>query len=405
MLISFLAHGFSWGQFSWNPAAPLPESRAGQATVVVDSLIFVMGGSSSGQHHGTNTVWSYDPATDSWNTNYPVMHHERTNHVAVAVGDTIWVFGGQHTNTVVEGVERYILGAAQWEDVGTMPIPRMGMGIARLGRDIYLIGGKSSNGMFTLPTNRVDLYNLDDGTWSEGPPLSQGRSNFGCAAKGDTIIVAGGSYLDPLLSAERFVPSEGWTFLPNLDGGRSNAAAVFSHNRYVLIGGFSAGGQNMSNLELSNDQWIEFPGLGLPRYNHSAVVYDNTIHVLGGRNGQQTLSSHETYFLNLSVDDEAISAGQFRITNPYPNPFNAAVQFELVLPLTFQGEGYLLISDLLGRETGRKKLHDVTNGDLIRVDFSSLGAGMPSGMYFLSIVWFDEDMSYQSQPKRVVYLK
>lgn len=404
LILAFLLGAVS-AQNTWVPAAPLPEPRAGQAVVVLDSLIFVIGGSSSGQHHGSNAMWSYNPATDTWNTGYPALHHERTNHVAISVGDTIWVFGGQHTNSIVAEIERYVLGAAAWENVGEMPVPRRGMGIARLGNEFYLMGGKTSNGMFALPTDRVDRYDFCNGTWTEGTPMSQGRANFGYAIYGDTIMVAGGSYLDPLLSAERYTPGGGWASLPDLDSGHGNAAAVVLSSRFILIGGFSVGGQNMSNLELSNNQWIEFPGLGLPRYSHSAVVYDNTIHVIGGRNGQQTLTSHETYTVSLSLDRNVTFPAGYGISLPYPNPFNSTLHFTLELPPFFQGNGTLKITDLLGREAARKSLRNMRNGDRLRVDFSTLATDLPSGAYFLTIRWETPEAHIQTSPRRVIYLK
>lgn len=395
-----------FAQGEWTSGAALPEPRSGHAAVVVDSLIYVIGGFTNPQHHASGDCWSYNPVTDSWNQNLPSLNYERANLAAVVKGDTIWVFGGRHMNSMVATVERYVVGASAWEVVGTMPEPRMGLGAVRLGDDIYLFGGKRSMGMYGLPLDRVDIYHLRTGDWSEGPNLIQARAHFGYALNNDTLICAGGSYLDPLSTAEQYTISDGWSGLPGLDEPRSNAAGVMFEGNFILLGGYSSGGQSSANLELVNNQWLEFPGLSLPRYNHSAVVYDGDIFVMGGRNGQQVLSSQERYSVELStVAENGPPADWFTISPPWPNPFNQTFEFQVTLPGNKSGRLHLTIYNLAGQQIMTRTLPEVQGGARIRVNMNERYNGLPSGIYFLVVDWNDARGIAASVSRQVIYLK
>jgi len=384
----------------------MPEPRSGHSVVVVDSLIYLIGGFTNSQHHASDSFWSYNPATNSWNQSLPSLNHARADLAAVSEGDTIWVFGGRHSNSMVEEVERYIVGDSSWEVVGTMPDPRMGLGAIRVGDVVYLFGGKRSIGMFAPPTNRVDIYDLRTGVWTQGPSMLQARTNFGYSLKADTLICAGGSYLDPLASVEQLSFENGWSVLPNLDEPRSNSAAVFFQGNFVILGGYTSGGQSVTNLELVNNLWQEFPGLALPRYNHTAVVFGGDIYVMGGRNGQQVLASHERYSIDLSIHENGVQpTATFEISQPWPNPFNHAFEFQVTLPVSQSGDLQMIIYDLAGHQIDKRRLSGIQNGDRVHIQMNQIQNGLASGIYFLVVEWGQSQGTVYSTSKRIVYLK
>ncbi|NOZ75192.1 MAG: T9SS type A sorting domain-containing protein [FCB group bacterium] len=406
MVLLFFLPVLLFAQGEWSSGMSLPEPRSGHGAVVVDSLIYLIGGFTNAQHQASGSCWSYNPATDSWNQDLPSLNYDRANLAVVAKSDTIWVFGGRHMNSMVGAIERFVIGSSAWEVVGTMPDARMGLGAVRVGDEVYLFGGKRSMGMSGLPTNRVDIYNLSSGEWTEGPTLLQARAHFGYALKGDSLICAGGSYLDPMFTAEQLIVGDGWSGLPNLDEPRSNAAAVIYRNNFILLGGYTSGGQSVTNLELIDGQWQEFPGLALPRYNHSAVVYNDDIFVMGGRNGQQVLTSNERYSIDLSTGDNGWQPTErFSISPPWPNPFNSAFEFQVTLPGTQSGQLVLSIYNLAGQQIMTRNLTGIQNRGRVRVEMEDLRGRLSSGIYFLVVNWNGVPGSGTSISKQVIYLK
>lgn len=393
------------GQNVWTERAPLPERRAAHAAVVVDTLIYIIGGRGGQQHHASDEFWSYDPALDSWNTTLPSLNQSRSSLVAVALGDTILVFGGRLMSSAQGEVERFIIGSDSWEVIGNMPEPRMGLGAAVVDGKVYLFGGKTSPGMFSVPSDRVDIFDPVSGEWSEGPSLNQARTDFGVSVKNDTIICAGGSYVDPLSHVEIFVDQSAWADVVALDRPRSNASGVILNGRFVLVGGYTSDGISATNLMLEDEQWQEFPGLLLPRYDHTAVEFDGGIYVMGGRSGQQPLDSHERYEATVSVrESSGTVAHPFTVTDPYPNPFNSSFVFGVHLPFHASGRLEVKIVDVRGRLVAERILVEIGDGDLVRMDMSQLGFSS-SGIYFLHLEWSDSQKRLFTTTRPIVYLK
>jgi hypothetical protein len=90
------------GVGAFRPVASLLEKRAGHQAVVVRNRIYVIGGSDYGPQTPaggwTNTVWhaaiNSDGTLGPWQTTTP-LPERLTDHAAVAIGDDIYVVGGQ----------------------------------------------------------------------------------------------------------------------------------------------------------------------------------------------------------------------------------------------------------------------------------------------------------------------
>ncbi len=405
--VTLLFFGNILAQGEWSERAALPEHRVGHAAVVVDSIIYLIGGKGGQQHHSSDEFWSYNPETDTWNTDLPSLNNPRSSLTAAAMGDTILVFGGRHMSNIEEDVEQYIIGSESWEVVGTMPEPRMGLGSAVIDGKVYLFGGKTSAGMFALPTDQVDVFDPFMDEWTEGPSLNQARTDFGSSSMENTIICAGGSSVDPLSDVEILEDQTAWTEIAPLDEPRSNTSAVFLDGQFVLLGGYTSEGLSQSNLILVGDLWEEFPEMLLPRYDHTSVELDGKIYVMGGRSGQQPMDSHERYMPTASVNEEFDSMPKsFEVTGPYPNPFNSTFAFAIHLPSDALGNLSMKLIDVRGLLVYEGNLYGTGNGDIIRIDMEQLQLGfLSSGIYILQLQWSDTKTTILSTARRIVYLK
>ena len=128
----------------WAKAAPLPRSEGSPAAVVLGGRIWVIGGRSGFADYGDTYV--YDPAKDSW-TSGPRIPPRGTAGAVVWKG-SIYVFGGesQARGRVLGDVFRLAPGASSWRRVGRLPTPRnYARSVVFRGR-IYVVGGSRTAG-------------------------------------------------------------------------------------------------------------------------------------------------------------------------------------------------------------------------------------------------------------------
>ena len=78
---------------TWTSKAPMPTPRAGMAAVVVDGMLYAIGG--SGEHgEFTDVVEVYDPKKNNWQTSIAPLPRPRFPSIGAAVDGTIYVVGG-----------------------------------------------------------------------------------------------------------------------------------------------------------------------------------------------------------------------------------------------------------------------------------------------------------------------
>lgn len=80
---------------TWTPRASLPYGlgHVGNSTLVVDGLVYVVGGETGGYGLYTANVLVYDPELDAWSTTTPYPRAENSL-IGGAVGDKIFITGG-----------------------------------------------------------------------------------------------------------------------------------------------------------------------------------------------------------------------------------------------------------------------------------------------------------------------
>ncbi|HEY7018335.1 MAG TPA: kelch repeat-containing protein [Gaiellaceae bacterium] len=129
---------------TWSRAAPLPRSEGSVAAVVLGGKIWAIGGRSGFDDYGDTFV--YDPQTDTWSRGPRIP--PRGTAGAVAWKGSIYVFGGesQTRGSVLGDVFRLAPGATSWRRVGKLPTPRnYARSVVYRGR-IYVVGGSTVAG-------------------------------------------------------------------------------------------------------------------------------------------------------------------------------------------------------------------------------------------------------------------
>ena len=143
------------------------------ASVALDGKIYTMGGFADGV--GTlDTVTVYDPQADSWQQ-VASMPQGRTAHAAAAMGDKIYVTGGESQMNSVNSAYVYDSKVNAWTQLASMGVRRRLHASAAVGSKLYVFGGRS-NAAETL--NSVEIYHPASDRWGQGPSFITARESM-----------------------------------------------------------------------------------------------------------------------------------------------------------------------------------------------------------------------------------
>ena len=210
--------------------------------------------------------------------------------------------------------------------------PRQGM-ILLLGGRQYLSSPRSGR---REAVDSVLLWSGENGSWSRGPPMTQGRINLTVVVCGDNVYAIGGENArgNALNSIERISikslltdhttttnnnrTTSAWqTFHCCMSMPRAFANAVSIQDRYIVVAGGRSNavvGQNRSHREsrvLASVEIIDThfpylsmpysgPSLNCPRYSFGMGVVQNRVFVVGGlcEQGRALLRGRSVEYLN-----------------------------------------------------------------------------------------------------------
>jgi len=127
--------------------APMPTPRAYLATCVVNNKIYTFGGINNDvTNDGLNTLEVYDPITNTWDTTKAVMPALRIYLEADAVDSLIYIFGGSDhpNNPPADTVWEYNPATDTYKEVSPMPMGIMHAAASEVDEKINIFGGVSS---------------------------------------------------------------------------------------------------------------------------------------------------------------------------------------------------------------------------------------------------------------------
>lgn len=181
------------GAGTWVPRAPMPTTRSGGGSAVIDGKIYVAGGRPP---HGSDFA-VYNPAADAWTT-LPDIPTQRNHLGVVAIGGKVYVaggrFGGGVGSEMTDILEIYDPAANTWTRGASLLAPRAGVTAIAANGCMYLIGGEGNDahemGVFDLN----ERYDPVANTWHSEAPLPLAMHGITGAAFLDGLIyVPGGA--------------------------------------------------------------------------------------------------------------------------------------------------------------------------------------------------------------------
>jgi N-acetylneuraminic acid mutarotase len=186
---------------SFSEGAPMMSGRERGAagTAVYDGKIYIAGGqhdAPDGVYNPTSKPWFdvYNPVTEAW-VQLPDMPRARDHFHAAVVDGKFYAIGGRQTRDVniVTAVDVYDLSQGSggtWQTLDTaLPTPRSGFATAVLGREILVIGGEGNG----IAYNTVEAYDTATNSWRELQPMPTARHGIQAAVYNGGVYVAAGA--------------------------------------------------------------------------------------------------------------------------------------------------------------------------------------------------------------------
>jgi N-acetylneuraminic acid mutarotase len=238
------------GAASWTTEAPAPVDgrQYAAATTGRDGTVYLLGGVNQSLS-AQSGAYAYTPSTNSWRQ-LPDMPGARAG-LAAATGTNgvIYALGGWSGQTGVtrqttyNTVFAYNPSTNSWTTLAAMPASLYDLAAAT-GTDgtIYAIGG--ADAAFSAQGG-VYAYSPTSGTWSTEAPLPAAAQGLAATtgADGDIYAIGGGS------GAYSYSPSAGeWTTLPNLSDDASYLGAAFGPDGGIYAVGGENGGSPLNTV-------------------------------------------------------------------------------------------------------------------------------------------------------------
>jgi N-acetylneuraminic acid mutarotase len=151
---------------TWTTKSPMPTARGGGAAAVIDGFIYVVGG----RPPQGNDFAVYDPQQDRW-TPLPDMPTARNHLAAAAIEDKLYVVGGRFgagfNSDMTATLEMYDPQTNTWTTKSPMPTVRGGLNAIAANGCLHVFGGEGSDGVFS----QRELYNPVTDSWLSLDPM------------------------------------------------------------------------------------------------------------------------------------------------------------------------------------------------------------------------------------------
>lgn len=280
--------------FDWQKSVPVWGGRYGQASVVFQDKIWVIGGKGS-EDIPANDVWSTSDGANWTKVSSNNPWSARSSHQAVVFDNKIWIMGGislarEELNDVWSSAD-----GVTWNrvtDAATWPV-RADFSSIVFNNKILVMGGWSATspqgGEFT---HYNDVWSSTDGkSWEQltADAAWARRANFSTYIYNNKLFVVGGLASVPQKEFADIYSSndgESWTKVGDLPEARGAGALVNADGWLYFIGGYD-NDQVFSDSLYSKDggaTWTRVydSGDSISRAFHTAAYFKGKIWLMGG---------------------------------------------------------------------------------------------------------------------------
>ena len=248
--------------------------RSYLATAEVGGSIYVAGGMVGETGRPLATFQRFVVAEQRWETLSPLPRPIRAAHAA-ALGDTIYVIGGQTARGRADTAYAYDIGTARWREIAPLPFSRFNAAVVAWNGRIWAIGGYT-----TTELRDVLVYDPAADAWAEGPPLPEALHAAGAVVFRGEIWVIGGRRAEEVLSTVWILGSESgeWRDGPEMPKPIELLGAAVAGNREIHVAWESV----YQVYDAEAGEWRQGPSMEVTRHALSLFAVQGRLYAIGG---------------------------------------------------------------------------------------------------------------------------
>ena len=261
---------------NWSYIASMPSNRWHPSVETDGTLIYIIGGKSSGLMSSvTNTVWAYNPTTDSYTTK-TAMTTARSHAFSCFHNGKIYVVGGSNGTTFNTTTnECYDIASDSWSSKTSLPTGRGDVEKAPvIDGKAYFIGGYNSSSNTAV----LEVYDISQNSWATSfESMSKGaRDSMGVAYFDNKIWVVGGykhSTTSRLKYIELYdVAEDAWSDGADMAYIKENPAIGVSGDSLYISHGFGENYHEVIKKVLSSVEDFSMPITGGQISSENGVI-------------------------------------------------------------------------------------------------------------------------------------
>jgi N-acetylneuraminic acid mutarotase len=256
--------------------------RSAHAVVSSDSAIYALAGTDD---HGKPVLEVEVFDGTEWKTETTLPGQGLNATTASIVGHRLYVAGGFRvvSNVPTDEVQVYDLQTHQWSMASPLPNPRGGHVAVVLDNKIHLLGG--GNSVSTLADHSV--YDPATNTWRELAPLPRAEgSPAAVAVEGKIYAIGGRSGNSDFGDVYIYDPTtDTWSTGPSIEPRGTAGAVAYCSGIYLFGGESQAQRKNLDSvlrLDLERDVWESVTAMPTARKFARAVLFMDSIYIVGG---------------------------------------------------------------------------------------------------------------------------
>ncbi len=218
---------------TWFSRAPIPTPRDSFAAAVVRGRIHVVGGNGEAGPLLTHEV--YDPDQDSWSSEVAPPAPARFFTQALSAYGRLFLIGGYDGTQAVASVYSWAPGSSSWVQEAPLAAGRYLFGATVAGGRLYVVTGREA-----APVRDVRSYDPTSRTWRPEPTLLQAAQDQQAVTLGGRVHALGGQGFrtDHM---ELDSATGRWLQRARLPVGRDQFGAAAAGDRIYVAGGYREG--------------------------------------------------------------------------------------------------------------------------------------------------------------------
>jgi uncharacterized repeat protein (TIGR03803 family) len=174
---------------TWSSKSPMPTARGSIGAAVESGMIYVVGGYDSGTGQRLNNVEKYNPSTDTWTEEAPLLNGKSEPSIGL-IGTTIVAADGDTSSGDTGDNEGYSASTNSWKSLARDPTARNGACSGSVGSLFYVAGGINNS---YPPLNLTESFNLTADKWTVLAPMPQATTFLGSVVANGLLYCIGGN--------------------------------------------------------------------------------------------------------------------------------------------------------------------------------------------------------------------